>query len=63
MEAALRKAMSSEDTSRDADAIFGLAVTKAHHSISYNRYDGNRSPENIGDITFWIAHLAPLSAI
>jgi hypothetical protein len=62
VEAALCKAMSSQDASRDGDAILGLALTKAHHSIGYNRYHNNWSPENVSSITFWIAHLAPLSA-
>ena len=61
VEAALRTAMRSEDTSRDADAIFALAVTRAHHAIGHGRYGDNRSLENLGEVTFWIAHLAPLA--
>jgi hypothetical protein len=62
VEAALRKAITSEDTSRDGDAIFALAVTRAHHSIGHDRYDDNRSVEHVSAVTFWIAHLAPLTA-
>ena len=62
VEAALRKAITSEDTSRDGDAIFALAVTRAHHSIGYGRYGDNRSVEHVSAVTFWIAHLAPLTA-
>ena len=63
VEAALRKALSTEDTSRDADDILALAVSRAYDSISRIRYDNNRSPEYPGDVGSWIAHLAPLSAI
>ena len=63
VEAALRKAMSTEDRSRDADDILALAVSRAYDSISRIRYDNNRSPEYPGDVASWIAHLAPLSAI
>jgi len=63
VEAALRKALSTEDTSRDADDILALAVSRAYDSISRIRYDNNRSPEYPGDVASWIAHLAPLSAI
>jgi hypothetical protein len=63
VEAALRKAMSTEDTSRDADDILALAVSRAYDSISRIRYDNNRSPEYSGDVGSWITHLAPLSTI
>ena len=63
VEAALRKAMSTEDRSRDADDILALAVSRAYDSISRIRYNNNRSPEYPGDVASWIAHLAPLSAI
>ena len=63
LEAALRKAMSTEDTSRDADDILALAVSRAYDSISRVRYDNNHSPEYPGDVASWIAHLPPLSAI
>jgi hypothetical protein len=63
VEAALRKAMSTEDRSRDADDILALAVSRAYDSISRIRYDNNRSPEYPSDVASWIAHLAPLSAI
>jgi hypothetical protein len=63
VEAALRVAISSEDTSRDGDAILTLAVTRAHHCISHGRYGDHRSPENVREVAFWIAHLPPLAAI
>ena len=63
VEAALRTAMTSEDTSRDADAVFALAVSQAYFSIGHERYDDNRSPEHPGDVTSWIARPAPLAAI
>ena len=63
VEAALRKAMSTEDRSRDADDILALAVSRAYDSISRIRYDNKHSPEYAGGVAFWIAHLAPLSAI
>ena len=62
MEAALRKAMSTEDTSRDADVLLALAVTRAHHVIGHVRYENNRSLENVGEVALWITHLAPLAA-
>jgi hypothetical protein len=63
VESALRKAMSTEDTSRDADDILALAVSRAYDSISRIRYDNNHSPEYPSDVASWIAHLAPLSGI
>jgi len=63
VEGALRKAMSTEDMSRDADDILALAVSRAYDSISRIRYDNNHSPEYPGGVASWIAHLAPLSAI
>jgi len=63
VEAALRAAISSEDTSRDGDAILTLAVTRAHHCISHGRYGDNRSLENVSEVAFWIVHLPPLAAI
>jgi len=63
VEAALRKAMSTEDMSRDADDILALAVSRAYDSISRIRYDNNHSPEYPGGVASWITHLAPLSAI
>ena len=63
VEVTLRKAMSTEDTSRDADDILALAVSRAYDSISRIRYDNNRSPEYPGDVASWITDLAPLSAI
>ena len=62
VEAALRKAMSTEDTSSDADVLLALAVTRAHHVIGHVRYENNRSLENVGEVALWITHLAPLAA-
>jgi hypothetical protein len=62
VEAALRKAMSTEDASRDAGVLLALTVTKAHHVIGHVRYENNRSLENIGEVALWITHLAPLAA-
>jgi hypothetical protein len=61
VEAALRKAMSSEDASHDADDVFILALNRAHGAIGHDRYGDNRSPQNVSEITFWVAHLAPLT--
>ena len=63
VEAALRKAMSTEDTSHDADDTLALAVSRAYESISGIRYDNNYSPEYPSGVASWIAHLALLSAI
>ncbi len=63
VDAALRKAMSMEDTSRDADDILALAASRAYDSISRTRYSSNYSPEFPGAVASWIAHRAPLSAM